>query len=198
MDSVNEFLPSTGLMFGVGNACEPSRPMVDGIDLTLCAGDFRAKESVPGTIGRKDLTILGLAYGSSLPEYSAFFDHDTQSWRTCQRLLSGDLEEFSATFPRSGTMRNGRLYQRTPLPLLINETAFSLWPTCQASDCKRMKFSKQAHLKQQKRNRRLGFGSGPASANIVLHCRIEYGGVPTANFCEWLMGLPIGWSDIAD
>lgn len=43
-----------------------------------------------------------------------------------------------------------------------------------------------------------GLGIGPASANLVLHCRLEYGGCPTANFVEWLMGYPINWTAIED
>jgi len=93
-------------------------------------------------------------------------------------------------------MRNGRLYPRKRLALRTEEKEFSLWPTPLASDAERMSFSKQAHLRQQARNKRYGFGTGPAALNLVAHCQIEFDGCPTANFVEWLMGFQMNWTDI--
>ena len=149
----------------------------------LSAAGSRAKESAPQTIARLDLLMSDQGFGVRWREPLAQFDHGTLSWKTCLRSLFEDSEPYSEIYARSGLMRNGKLYRQTPLLLLTDENEFSLWPTPQASDAKRMKFSKEAHLKQQARNRRLGFGSGPGSANIVLHCVIEFDGLPTANFC---------------
>lgn len=191
------FSKGTGSMLRDSETCESSDIQTDSIfELTSSLVDFHAKESVKPTTEQSDLTTSVQDCGLNSPAYLARFDHDTQSWKTSQRLLGGGLEEFSAIFPRSGLMRSGRLYQR---PLLVRprkESEFSLWPTAQASDSKRMKFSRDAHLKQQARNKRLGFGSGPASANLVLHCRIEFDGCPTANFVEWLMGFQMNWTAI--
>jgi hypothetical protein len=156
---------------------------------------FLVKELVGQITMELDLPTNALDSGLNLLGFLAQFDRDTQSWRTSQLLLFGGLELFSEIFPRSGLMRNGRLYPRRLLVRPTKEKEFSLWPTAQASDAKRMRFSKEAHLKKQARNKRLGFGCGPASANLVLHFQIEQGGCPTANFVEWLMGFPIGWTD---
>jgi hypothetical protein len=43
-------------------------------------------------------------------EWWVKYDPDTSSWRTRQLSLVGGLAEFSATWPRSGLMRNGLCY----------------------------------------------------------------------------------------
>lgn len=162
--------------------------------LTLSAAGSHARTSANPTTEEPDLTAGGLDCGSNFIESSTSFDRDTQSWRTYLQSLFEDWTEFSEVFPRSGSMRSGKLYPQEPLALLTPDPGFSLWPTPQASDAKRMQFSREAHLKHQARNQRLGFGSGPAGLNLVAHCQVEFGGVPTANFAEWLMGFPINWT----
>ncbi len=50
--------------------------------------------------------------GRSLPGSLAKLDRVTSSWKTAQCLLDGDLEPFSGTWPRWGTMRNGECWER--------------------------------------------------------------------------------------
>jgi hypothetical protein len=45
----------------------------------------------------------------------AKYDHDTHLLKTAQCSLFGDSTEYSATLPRSGTMRSGAVYQREKL-----------------------------------------------------------------------------------
>lgn len=137
-------------------------------------------------------------YGANTRECLAFCDPDTPSLRTFQLSFFGGCIEFSGTLPRSGLMRSGRVYPRQPLVLLTKETGFSLWPTPLASDGKRMKFSREQHLKHHARNIKEGFGGGAAALNLVVHIQIEFDGYPTANFVEWLMGFPTNWSAIED
>jgi hypothetical protein len=66
--------------------------------------------------------------GPISPEPFATYDPATSSWRTSQRCLGGEWDEFSATFPRSGTMRNGRCYLRPMSALLTSAPASGLWP----------------------------------------------------------------------
>lgn len=157
-----------------------------------------AKGSARRTTGRKGSRTNAPDCGRSISGSFAIFDRDTWLLKTLQPSLFAGSTPFSAILPPSGSMRSGRLCRRQRLVRPTEETEFSLWPTPQASDAKRMKFSTEAHLKQQARNRRLGFGSGPASANVVLHCRIEFDGCPTANFVEWLMGYPMNWTDTSN
>ncbi len=71
--------------------------------------------------------------GASMPEPLASYDPATSSWRTSQLSLDGGLTEFSETWPRSGTMRNGKCF---PPPMSERPTSGNdsgLWPTPNAS-----------------------------------------------------------------
>lgn len=61
----------------------------------------------------------------------AVYDPDSLSLRTCQRSLFEDLTESSPTLPRSGSMRNGRVYERpiSARPTGENGYSSSLLPT---------------------------------------------------------------------
>ena len=74
----------------------------------------RAKTSAtPGS--EPESPESGRDCGQNLPESFAFYDPDTSSWKTSQRSLFEEWVPFSETWPRSGTMRNGRCYRREPL-----------------------------------------------------------------------------------
>lgn len=64
----------------------------------------------------------------------AWFDRDTQSWRTWQCCLVTGWELFSETWPRAGLMLNGIAYRRAPSAPLTNEIGSGLLPTPQARD----------------------------------------------------------------
>jgi hypothetical protein len=72
----------------------------------------------------------GCGRNSSVP--FASYDPDTRSWRTSQGCLFGGWIAFSATWPRSGTMRNGSAYRRRPLVPRTSAIGSSLWPTPRA------------------------------------------------------------------
>ena len=66
----------------------------------------------------------------------AFYDPASSSWRMSGLSLFEASTEFSETFPRSGTMRSGRVYEHPTWARLIEESAFSSsrgdessWPT---------------------------------------------------------------------
>ena len=63
-----------------------------------------------------------------------FFDPDTQSWRTFQCSIDGDLIEYSHPFPRSGMMLNGILYPLDTLEPATSDGDCSSWPTPAAID----------------------------------------------------------------
>ena len=71
--------------------------------------------------------------GLSICESFASFDLATSSWKTSQLCLSGDLDEFSGTWPEAGSMRNGRVYQRAAWVRHTCDSDCSLWPTPTAS-----------------------------------------------------------------
>ena len=74
--------------------------------------------------------------GARCAESLASYDLNSRSWKTSQVSLFAASTEYSGTWPRSGTMRNGRLY---PQPMSEHRTSASgsgLWPTPRA--CKAM------------------------------------------------------------
>lgn len=56
----------------------------------------------------EDLMATAAAYGVSLRESFASFDHGSSSWKMSQACLVPGLDEFSETWPKAGTMRNGK------------------------------------------------------------------------------------------
>lgn len=73
-------------------------------------------------------------YGARSPAWLASYDRNTSSWKTSQHSLVEGLDEFSETWPRSGTTRNGIAYQLPPLALRTGATEFGLLPTPRATD----------------------------------------------------------------
>lgn len=65
---------------------------------------------------------------SSLGSF-AYFDPASSSWKTCQRCLVADSDEFSETWPRAGLMRNGVVFRRQASGPIIDATDSLWWPT---------------------------------------------------------------------
>ena len=157
-------------------------------------------------------------YGQKLPVLLANFDHTTSSWRTSQHCLVEGLELFSETWPRSGMMRNGTAYQLPTLAPLIGGTASGLWPTPRARDGNPEGFlaglnrdspslSTMAKLwptPQASDNRDRGnLSSGAVKRRIEKGKQIslsqsvsEVSGQLNPTWVEWLMGFPIGHTDL--
>ena len=77
-----------------------------------------------------------LGYGASTPVLLANYDHGSSSWRTWQTCCIEDLARFSATWPRSGMMRNGIAYRLADLAPTTFETAYGSLPTPTAQGLK--------------------------------------------------------------
>ena len=108
------------------------------------------------------------------------YDPDSCSWRTHQCLLLGDLELFSGTWPRWGLMRSGECWELPTLAHPTNERESGLsgkWPTPTAHNAKE--------------------GAFPAEYNRkTLTLAAEVGGKLNPSWVEWLMGWPLGWTDL--
>ena len=63
----------------------------------------------------------------------AYLDRATCFWKMSQGTFLSDLETFSGTWPDSGTMRNGRVYELQNSAPAICESGSLLWPTTRAS-----------------------------------------------------------------
>ena len=80
-------------------------------------------------------TESGADCGGNMPGLLGRFDPHGYSLRTSQVcLLTNQCDEYSETFPRSGTMRSGRVYERATLGRRIGESGCSSWPTPQTTE----------------------------------------------------------------
>lgn len=104
--------------FPSGMTCAPLTADRGEELLTWYRAAFRAKTSAPPEKAPASTASdqgCGQRWQGSLAKY----DRDSRSWKTRQCLLAGGLEEFSETWPRWGTVRDGELYrQPTPSGLL--------------------------------------------------------------------------------
>jgi len=120
-------------------------------------------------------------FGQKCPESLAKYDLTTSSWRTHQCLLFEDLTECLEIFSRWGMMQNGELYPLQIATLHMKEKEFGseVFYTPTARDWKGMsgKGFRERH------------GEKKSLADFL-------GGVPNPEFNEWLMGWPIGWTDL--
>jgi hypothetical protein len=140
----------------------------------------QAQEEEPGSQANE------ADYGQKWPESLAKFDPNTFSWRTHQCLLFEDLTECLAIFPRWGMMHDGELWEQLTQVRRTDEIVSGLWPTPNAQDHK-------AGMSQAK-NRKQSSLPRTVSA-IVGKTQSECGGL-NPDWVEWLMGWPIGWTDL--
>ena len=122
-----EYLPGTGPTFLDFAMCA-RQALTIYHERILSPADSPVRTSATPD-GEPELTESDPASGLSMPESFASYDPAMSSWRTSQRSLFGGWIEFSETWPRSGTMRNGSVYRRPPLVPRTAETDSSLWHT---------------------------------------------------------------------
>ncbi len=120
----------------------------------------------------------GLDSGQSSPESSGKWNRSGSLWKTLPPFVLGALEWSCARWPRWGTMRNGECFQRSALERITRGSGFGLWATPTARDWRSGKAS-QATMERNSR---------PLSEQI--------GGLLSPTWVEWLMGWPLGWTDL--
>ena len=110
------------------------------LDAMSSQEDFPAKTS-PFQEIRLELKAKEVGYGLSAPVFLGTFDQNTPSLKTSQTCLTEEMElglsEFCGTFPKSGTMQSGTVYELQTLarPTGGNESGSFVsktthqWPT---------------------------------------------------------------------
>jgi hypothetical protein len=157
--------------------------------------------------------------GQKSPVLLANFDPASSLWRTSQTclvaLLNGQedgLGEFSETWPRSGMMRNGIAYQLPPLVPLTDATACGSWPTPATRDhhaqgatmnTKARSASlatvvqKMPHLWPTPTKHNAKETNAPSEAlRNTPTLAAQVGGHLNPTWVEWLMGFPLGHTDL--
>jgi hypothetical protein len=158
-------------------------------------------------------------FGQRWPESLAKYDPNTHSWRTHQCLLFEDLTECLAIFPRWGMMHDGELWELTMSAHLTEENESGFLPdginffhTPNTTGLDGGSNSRKALKKRQEmiwptpRTKHLCGGSGSfatikdrvADGTITPEeaRAMGSGGQLNPNWVEWLMGWPIGWTDL--
>ena len=148
----------------------------------------------------RDLPENGLGCGANSTAWFAKWNPDTCSWKTPQCSLAGGSEEFSGTWPKQGTMRNGLCWEPTMSEAFKheNEYGFSLLkkmgltrmiPTPCASDATRGPGKVYNPSSKRQSDRVLTTFCTRTSPPLK-------GGKPNPPWVEWLMGWPMGWTDL--
>jgi hypothetical protein len=156
---------------------------------------------------------FGAKWHASLAKY----DRDTSSWRTHQHSLLGGLDEFSETWPRWGSMRSGECWERPTLERLTEESESGLWATPLSQDAKHSGHAKSGPGNADKLAYQavrwptpvasMHKGSSPnslirKSGRDRSNDRLDHavmasnGGRLNPQWVEWLMGWPLGWTDL--
>ena len=155
----------------------------------------------------QELTESDPGYGVKWPASSAKYDRNSRSWKTHQRLLAGDLEKFSGTFPKWGMVRGGELFPLPTPALRTSESGSGFWPTPLSSDAThggpnqrdsrgRPSLTMAAMMWPTPTKSDGMGGPGNSGRDGGENLRTAAGGRLNPNWVEWLMGWPIGWTDL--
>jgi hypothetical protein len=184
--------------------------------LTLYLAGFHAK-TLAQQEKAQELTENDQVCGNTWQGSLARLDPNTSLWKTAQCSLFEDLELSFQTFPRWGLMQNGALY---PLPILVqtisekeyglepnNETFFHT-PNTTGMDGgsnsrkalkKRLEWpTPTCHLAKETNAPSEKNRDTPSiiSQIYMQQPKTPIGGKLNPQFVEWLMGWPLGWTDL--
>ena len=134
----------------------------------------------------------------------ARWHHDSSSWKTRQPSLFEDSTECSVTWPRWGTMRDGACSERTTPVLRTSANGSGLWPTPVADGDRTTNYAQggtslgfaarnwptpTAHNAKE-------FNSPSEALRNEPTLAARAGGTLNPTWVEWLMGWPLGWTDL--
>lgn len=184
-----------------GMTCAPLTAGHGEALLTWCLADSRARTSASQEEVQAS-TARAPASGGTWPASLARYDLASSSWRTHQRSLVEGLDEFSATWPRWGTMRGGEFSALT-MPAHVTSaigSGSSLWqdvdslptPTV-CGNYNRKGASKTSGDGLATVAHRLPTPAVNDSKNTQPLDAVV-GGPLNPPWVEWVMGWPIGWT----
>ena len=159
----------------------------------------------------------GLDSGLKWRELSMKFDPVTCSWKTHLSLLEEDLNESSVILPKWGMMRGGVFWEQVTLELPIVANVSGYWPTPTATAAtqginkpngkrgqtllgavKGQDWSWSRFPTPCARDYRSGKGKSQAERGKKTGPNLPQflGGTLNPPWVEWLMGWPLGWTDL--
>jgi len=194
-----------------GMTCAPLTDARGAALLTWYRAGFPVKTSALRG-GAQALKESAADCGQKWPASLAMFDRDSSSWKTAQLSLLGDSGKSSVTWPRSGMTADGRCWALPMSGRRTAETGSGLWPT--PTVC--------GNHNRKGASEHSGDGLATAvkkwptpTANDAKNCalppsQMEWDNLPGAllrsgaqrggglnpTWVEWLMGWPLGWTDL--
>ena len=138
---------------------------------------------------QKTLDTCGLGYEQPLANY----DHASQSWKTLEGISLWGEYRLLESLPKSGMTQNGVLYQQPEWERPIKESASSLWPTPTTANwvtSTSVESTREQMLNGEKYSSRIVQAVALAEPTAIGYLNPEW--------VEWLMGFPIGWTDLED
>ena len=156
----------------------PWRGLVD-----VVSGGFPCQDISAAGGGGLALMASAPECGSTWPALSVKYDQASSSWKTAHCLWEEDLLWSSVILPRWGMTRSGSVFQHPTAERPISETASGLWPTPTVND------SKNSTLPPSQINH-------DNIPGALLREGESAGGQLNPTWVEWLMGWPLGWTDL--
>ena len=150
------------------------------------AADSRAKIS-PSQEAEQGSTETSRVCGRNTRGFFAKYDRDSRSWRTPQRSLEGGFIEFSETWPRRGTMRNGESFRAEMLVEFTYESGSGFCvPTIVKNE-----------FKGSSKKRFIGSPDfrGVKMSEGLRTC-VSDPTILNPSFAELVMMFPLGWTDL--
>jgi hypothetical protein len=178
--------------------------------------DFPARTSAPRATVQA-LKAHEADSGSKWLGSFAKYDHDSSLWKTAQCSLLGDSEEFSETWPRWGSMRNGECFLRPTAAPITSGKGSGFWPTpTVCGNHNRKGASKTSGDGLATAVKKRGIPTPTASMHKAssikaltrkdgrdrTYDRLDHfvfateSGPLNPDWVEWLMGWPIGHTDL--
>jgi hypothetical protein len=176
-------------------------------DLTLFAVDTLASHLAPLASDEEPTTLDTYGHGSETA--LATYDPDTQSWKTSGDISLWGEQPLLKSLPKSGMTRNGVLFQQPDWvrPIDANESSLlhtptatmnqmspsmvarsGWWPTPRSSSAMADEMATSLD-----RVNRIGY---KARLEEAVAMNGNPSGKLNPTWVEWLMGFPLGWTDL--
>ena len=208
-----------------GMTCRPLTDDRGEVVLTWSLEASLARTSQPPG-REQESTESEAACGDTWRESSVRFDRASSSWRTHRCLWDEVLPESSVTLPRWGSMRSGACTARSKPELLTSDSGRGLWPTptvdaatertkkyaqggmplslAVRQDMGRIPTPTAADLKGSGSRNTESSKAHPGTSLTDFVRKdggrgrsvVPAGGKLNPTWVEWLMGWPLGWTDL--
>ena len=150
------------------------------------AGDFLARISHMLAVGVAS-TENDPGSGKRPCGLSKKFPQNGFSVKMCRHCEQEGFHKCSVTFPRLGMMRNGIVTERPGLTPLTKENASSLLPTVTANTAKNTALGINWNMREKKCH---------LDGVFMNQHGLKTGERLQPAFLEWMMGFPIGWTEV--